>query len=371
MSSASEVRTSWIRKKFMPAERAGNGKGTIKVAAATAASILTEVEVNNNMEKKPEKTCGRIECGVESSTVHIRPVDLDALQEEIRGKIETPCMRGFASRPESTSETRTLKLSLQGNEDFQEWAVKVSFLLDQIKGLLKAMPQVRVAHRPQSGALQEPPLFSRSEWKTCAVDSDPFDLGERPCIVGVSSTSVSDLTAAVFLFQLEDGHLHLLSRFWIPEDALKEPGTKGTLYGACAKGVGSPSPRGGHGPSRICREIREFAESHPVLWIAHDPWNAIGLTEGLRKNGFKLVGVWQGFSFLSPVLKELPLLLRSKSLTHDDNPLMEWMADNLAVEKDGFGNLRPSMEKSPDRIDGLLALFRALASRVGEEEPGS
>lgn len=352
----------------MPAERAGNGKGTIKVAAPTAASILAEAEVRSNMEKKPEKTCGRIECGVETGSVRIRPVDLDALQEEIRGKIETPCMGGFASRPKSTPESRTLKLSLQGAGDFQEWAVKVTFLLDQIKGLLKAMPQVRVTHRLQSGVLQEPPLFSRSEWKACAVDSDPFDLAERPCIVGVSSTSISDLTAAVFLLQLEDGHLHLLTRFWIPEDALKEPGTKGILYAACAKGRWlTVTPGGVTDLPWICREIREFAESHPVLWIAHDPWNAIGLTEGLRKSGFKLIGVRQGFSFLSPVLKELPRLLRSRALTHDDNPLMEWMVDNLAVEQDGFGNLKPSMEKSRDRIDGISALFRALASRVKEE----
>lgn len=352
----------------MPAERAGNGKGTIKVAAATAASILAEAEVRSNMEKKPGKTCGRIECGVETGPVRIRPVDLDALQEEIRGKIENRFVREVPSHPGSDPETRTLKLSLQGAEDFQEWAVKVSSLLDQVKGLLKAMPQVRVTHRLQPGALQEPPLFSRSEWKACAVDSDPFDLAERPCIVGVSSTSVSDLTAAVFLFQLQDGHLHLLTRFWIPEDALKEPGTKGTLYAACAKGEWlTVTPGGVTDLSRICREIREFAETHPVLWIAHDPWNAIGLTEGLRKCGFKLVGVRQGFSFLSPALKELPRLLRSHALTHDDNPLMEWMTDNLAVEQDGFGNLKPSMEKSRDRIDGLLALFRALASRVGEE----
>ena len=358
----------------MPAERAGTREGSIEAAAATAASILTEAEVRSNMENCQEKTSGRIECGVETGTVRIRPVDQDALQEEIRGKIETSCMGGFASRPESDPKSRTLKLSLQGVEDFQEWAVKVSFLLDQIKGLLKALPQVRVAPqvrvtpRLQSGALQEPPLFSRSEWKACAVDSDPFDLAERPCIVGVSSTSVSDLTAAVFLFQVEDGHLHLLTRFWIPEDALKEPGTKGTLYAACAKGEWlTVTPGGVTDLPRICREIREFAETHPVLWIAHDPWNAIGLTEGLRISGFKLVGVRQGFSFLSPVLKDLPRFLRSGALTHDDNPLMEWMADNLAVEQDGFGNLKPSMEKSPDRIDGLLALFRALASRVGEE----
>ncbi|GEM_PF-5143642 len=295
----------------MPATRTGTSEGYIEAAAPTAASILAEAEVNNNMENCPEKTSGRIECGVETGSVRTRPVDLDALQEEIRGKSDPLCMEGFASRPESGPKSCTIGFSLQGVEDFQEWAVKVSFLLDQIKGLLKAVPQVRATYRPLSGPLQEPPLLSLSEWKACAVDTDPVDLTERPCIVGVSSTSVSDLTAVVFLFQLEDGRLHLLTRFWIPEEALKEPGTKGTLYTACAKGGWlTVTPGGVTDLPRICREIREFAESHPVLWIAHDPWNAIGLTEGLRKSGFRLVPVRQGFASLSPVLKDLPRLLR-------------------------------------------------------------
>ena len=324
------------------------------------------------MEKHPEKTSGRTECGVETGTVRIRPVELTPLQEEIRGKIENPLVGGGPAHTGQNPGIHTLRLSLQGAEDLLEWAVKVSFLLDQIRGLLKAAPQVTVTQRLQSEDLREPPLFCLSEWKACADDADPFDLAERPCIVGVSSSSVTDLTAAAFLFQLEDGKLHLLTRFWIPEEALKEPGTKGGLYTACAKGGWlTVTPGGVTDLPRICGEIGEFAESHPVLWIAHDPWNAISLTEGLRKKGFKLVPVRSGFSALSQVMKELPLLLRSGALTHDDNPLMEWMTDNLAVETDGFGNLKPSLEKSRDRIDGLSALFRALASRVREEESGS
>ena len=352
----------------MPATRAGASEGYIEAAAPTAASILTEAEVNNNMENCPEKTSGRIECGVETGPVRIRPVDLDALQNGLMGKAESPHGKGCALRPGSGPKSCSIGFSLQGEEEFREWAVKVSFLLDQIKGLLKAVPQVRAVYRPLSEAPQVPPLFSLSEWKARAVDTDPFDLAERPCIVGVSSTSVSDLSAAVFLFQLEDGRLHLLTRFWIPEEALKEPGTKGLLYTACAKGKWlAVTPGGVTDLPQICREIREFAESHPVLWIAHDPWNGIGLTDDLRKKGFRLVPVRQGFASLSPVLKDLPRLLRSGALTHDDNPLMEWMAGNLEMETDGCRNIKPSMEKSPDRIDGLLALFRALASRVKEE----
>ena len=65
----------------MPAARAGTREGYIEAAAPTAASILAEAEVNNNMENSPEKTSGRIECGVETGPVRIRPVDLDALQK--------------------------------------------------------------------------------------------------------------------------------------------------------------------------------------------------------------------------------------------------------------------------------------------------
>ena len=42
-------------------------------------------------------------------------------------------------------------------------------------------------------------------------------------------------------------------------------------------------------------------------------------------------------------------------------PVLNWQADNLMVEQDAAGNLKPSKAKSRQRIDGMVALVMALS----------
>ncbi len=47
-------------------------------------------------------------------------------------------------------------------------------------------------------------------------------------------------------------------------------------------------------------------------------------------------------------------------LRHGNNPVLRWMASNVAVETDAAGNLKPSKRKSKEKIDGIVALIMAL-----------
>lgn len=52
--------------------------------------------------------------------------------------------------------------------------------------------------------------------------------------------------------------------------------------------------------------------------------------------------------------------LLSKRLYHGGNPVLRWMADNVAVKQDPAGNFKPDKSKSTERIDGMVALIMAL-----------
>lgn len=41
-------------------------------------------------------------------------------------------------------------------------------------------------------------------------------------------------------------------------------------------------------------------------------------------------------------------------------PVLRWMADNLVVQTDPAGNIKPNKAKSTARIDGMVALIMAL-----------
>ncbi|MGB4439665.1 MAG: terminase TerL endonuclease subunit [Sedimentibacter sp.] len=44
----------------------------------------------------------------------------------------------------------------------------------------------------------------------------------------------------------------------------------------------------------------------------------------------------------------------------DSNPVLRWMADNIAVRTDPAVNIKVDKEKSSEKIDGVVAMIMAL-----------
>ena len=74
---------------------------------------------------------------------------------------------------------------------------------------------------------------------------------------------------------------------------------------------------------------------------------------------------------MSAPTKELEKLVVSGKLRHGDNPVLRWMASNVAVETDAAGNLKPSKKKSTERIDGIVAGIMALGRAMQQPEQQS
>jgi phage terminase large subunit-like protein len=50
-----------------------------------------------------------------------------------------------------------------------------------------------------------------------------------------------------------------------------------------------------------------------------------------------------------------------RKLIHGGHPVLRWCADNVVVEQDPAGNIKPSKAKSTQRIDGIVALVLAVS----------
>jgi len=121
----------------------------------------------------------------------------------------------------------------------------------------------------------------------------------------------------------------------------------------------------------IREKVRELGEILDVQDIAIDRWNSTGLQTQLTGDGFVVTKFGQGFASMSGPTKELERLLMSKALRHGGHPVLRWMADNVAVNQDPAGNIKPDKAKSTERIDGIVALVMAIgrALAVEVEEP--
>ena len=63
---------------------------------------------------------------------------------------------------------------------------------------------------------------------------------------------------------------------------------------------------------------------------------------------------------MSPPMKELERLVISHQIAHGNNPVLNWMADNVVASMDAAGNIKPDKERSREKIDGIVALLMGL-----------
>lgn len=68
-------------------------------------------------------------------------------------------------------------------------------------------------------------------------------------------------------------------------------------------------------------------------------------------------------------VKEFKRRLLGKKLHHGGNPVLRWMADNVAVKQDPAANLKIDKAHSQGKVDGIVALVMALDRSMRHEPP--
>ena len=63
---------------------------------------------------------------------------------------------------------------------------------------------------------------------------------------------------------------------------------------------------------------------------------------------------------MSPPTEELMKLILEGEIAHGSHPVLSWMMDNIYVQTDPAGNIKPDKAKSTEKIDGAVAMIMAL-----------
>ena len=66
----------------------------------------------------------------------------------------------------------------------------------------------------------------------------------------------------------------------------------------------------------------------------------------------------------------LEALVMGRKLHHGGNPILRWMASNVAIESDPAANIKPSKKKSTEKIDGIVATVMAIARATATLDDG-
>ena len=236
------------------------------------------------------------------------------------------------------------------------------------------------------------------KWDRCKAEIKPEMLAAKPCFAGLDIGAMSDFTAFVLVFPHDDGEpvdipidsqnpeagtrtitrrsFSVLPHFWLPErPVVRDSRMQATI--AAWQQQGFIRTTGG---STVDYDV---VLDDIVRMVAPFQLEGIGFDRGFQgsqmgNNLMKHFGetivqqVPQGILSMNAPFRELLELLMAGRLHHDGNPVLRWMAGNVAAEEKS-GLIKPSKDQSSEKIDGIsaltMAMFLAMKSPSTNEKP--
>ena len=212
-----------------------------------------------------------------------------------------------------------------------------------------------------------------SDWDKCVGDVKLEDLKGKDCYSALDLSSSNDLTALLHVFPFDD-MFKILCRFWIPEDrAADKEKTDHVPYSRWIReGYVQTTPGNLIDYEFVRHQVEQDRASFRMQELCYDPWGAVKLITEFEEDGFVidqklqreghplLVEFRQGYRSMSPPSKELVNAMLGCKLEHGNNPVLRWNIDNLVIQMDPAGNIKPDKAKATQRIDGAVALIMAL-----------
>jgi len=212
--------------------------------------------------------------------------------------------------------------------------------------------------------------ISSERWDSCGTEYSERDLHGLKCWAGLDLATTTDINALVLLFRVGLKY-RILPFFWCPEAALRgrERSNRQRIDHWASMGLIKLTSGNSVDYGVIRADINALADVFRVPEIALDPWNATSLATDLMGDGFHVEYVRQGYYSINAATKEFEKLVVNNLIEHNRNPVLDWMFSNIAIEMDAAGCIKPSKEKSADKIDGISATITALARAIKQEPP--
>ena len=213
------------------------------------------------------------------------------------------------------------------------------------------------------------------KWKACgnaAIEWDDF-VG-LDVYIGGDLADKDDITALAVSAIRPDGVLICKTKFWLPDEILKDPkharGEGPAPYAMWAKqGFLNLTPGDWVDHNEVEESIREWLDSLGVRRVTFDQFAAAQamasrLNEDYGSGDEPIAAILhKKASAVTDAAKDLEARVKSgpARFQHDDNPVMNWMASNVTVSRRRDETLLPIKESqdSPMKIDGIDALINA------------
>lgn len=159
-------------------------------------------------------------------------------------------------------------------------------------------------------------------------------------------------------------HFYYFGRYYVPQSRVDEPERK-AYQGWVHDGHLIATEGDDCDLERIVADVAEDRKRFNVHRAGFDPWNSIGLRDGLVRLGINCVEIPQTVQHFSEPMKAVEAAVKDGRFHHNGNPCMNWMIGNVTVKPDAKDNVFPRKERPDNKIDGPVTLFMLFKLAMG------
>jgi len=241
---------------------------------------------------------------------------------------------------------------------------------------------------------QDKRVISVEEWDLCGGSIDWAAFAGKPCWSALDIGALRDFVSLIILFgedkgepvQMEYEDLrgqkqvwnfvrrdYWIKHFcWLPESPVKrDPRMESQIEAWCRRDFIIRTPGNVVDYEQVETDIVRFLGSYSLQKFAIDQgFQGMQITQDIQKiyGEERVIAFRQGILSMAAPFRELMQLIMLHRIHHDNDPVLRWMASNVAAESRG-GLIKPSKDKSAEKIDGITALTMAIGIAMTEGPP--
>ncbi|MFA1819013.1 terminase large subunit [Virgibacillus oceani] len=245
------------------------------------------------------------------------------------------------------------------SEEIERYAKRV--VLNPVKE-----PEFRRYYLNQHVILVNERAINMDYWEKSAAKEDLSFLKGKPCYAGLDLSIQKDFTAFVLVFPVNEKY-YVIPYLFKPADTLVDDARLDDFpYPAYAKQGYIEATKGDFVNHRHVRQkIGELSRIYDIKEIVFDKFSSSGIASDLQNDGFIMVDHVQGFGF-SPTISDFYDLLFDDLLRHNDNPVMNWMAESTRAKENSTGKIM--FDKEQGKIDGVIAMLMGLTRAIANNK---
>lgn len=195
------------------------------------------------------------------------------------------------------------------------------------------------------------------------------ELRDEECYAGFDNSRVDDLASLVLWFPNQQTMLHW---GWCPAQSIYRRSTEQNLPYAMwweAGLLNSTSPLETIDDEAICKTLLGDQNFSGILThfggireLCFDRFASYTVHKKIQEFGYPARAYPQTFAGMNEPCRKLEAFAIDKQLFHGGNPLLEWQITNVVIHQNMNGEVRPSKQKSTNKIDGIIAGLMAMGS---------